>query len=87
MAHWRAVLGERLLEVAHADLVSAPEHGLRRLAAHCGLAFDPAMLRLDRAGGTVSTFSATQVRGGLRRTGNEWHPYRESLALEALERG
>lgn len=88
MAHWRAVLGERLLDVAHADLVAAPERELRRVAAHCGLDFDPAMLRLDRDGDTVSTFSATQVRGGLRAGGGDWRPYRARLAplLQALAR-
>ena len=86
MTHWRAVLAERLLDVAHANLVAAPERELRRIAAHCGLGFDPAMLRLDREGDTVSTFSATQVRGGLRAGGGDWRPYRARLAplLEAL---
>jgi tetratricopeptide (TPR) repeat protein len=86
MAHWHAVLGERLLAVSHASLIAAPERELRRVAAHCGLEFDAAMLRLDRAQAPVSTYSATQVRTGLRQDDRAWLRYREHLGplLDAL---
>ncbi|MBB1473621.1 sulfotransferase [Luteimonas sp. MC1782] len=80
MAHWRAVLGERLLDVAHADLVRAPEHELRRVLAHCGLAFAPGVLQPQRAGGAVATASAAQVRDGIRAPRRpDWWPYRAHL--------
>lgn len=86
MAHWHAVLGERLLAVSHAALVDAPESELQRVAAHCGLDFDPAMLLLDRQDAPVSTYSASQVRGRLQEHAGEWLPYRQHLGplLEGL---
>lgn len=86
MAHWHALLGERLLAVSHAGLVAAPERELRRVAAHCGLDFDPAMLRLERPDAPVSTYSAAQVRTDLRSTDCAWLPCREHLGplLDAL---
>ncbi|MBJ6981538.1 sulfotransferase [Luteimonas sp. MC1572] len=80
MAHWRAVLGDRLLDVAHADLVRAPEHELRRVLAHCGLAFEPGVLQPQRDGGAVATASAAQVRDGIRTPREpDWSPYRAHL--------
>ncbi|HST45701.1 MAG TPA: sulfotransferase, partial [Luteimonas sp.] len=88
MAHWRAVLGERLLEVDLEDLVADPEAVARRVLAHCGLDFDPGVLALAGRGGAVSTASAVQVRAGIRAVAEPaWWPYRTQLAplIEALE--
>jgi len=80
MAHWRDVLGPRLLDVGHDDLLRDPDGTMRRVVEHLGLAFDPAVLRPERAGGAVSTASAAQVRSGLREPRPpEWLPYREHL--------
>ena len=80
MAHWRAVLGTRLVDVVHNDLLSAPETQLRRVLDHLGLDFDPAVLRPDRRGGAVATASAAQVRSGLRTPRPpDWLPYRDRL--------
>lgn len=85
MAHWRGLLGDRLLDVAHADLARDPEREARRVLAHCGLAFEPQVLAVERRGGAVSTASAAQVRGGIRApSAPEWSPYRDRLQpLEA----
>lgn len=78
--HWRKTLGERWLDVDHADLVADPEAQMRRVLAHCGLDFDPAVLSLDARSGAVSTASAAQVRGGIRKdTAAAWRPYRGQL--------
>lgn len=78
--HWRAVLGERWLDVDHAELVADPEVQMRRVLAHCGLDFDPAVLSLDARGGAVSTASAAQVRGEIRKdAAPAWWPYRAQL--------
>lgn len=78
--HWRAVLGERWLDVDHAGLVAAPEATMRRVLAHCGLPFDPAVLAVGDREGAVSTASATQVRQGIRSAQTPaWWPYREPL--------
>ena len=80
MAHWRAVLGERLLDVDHAALVADPEATMRRVLAHAGLDWDPRVLDFAGRGGAVSTASAAQVRGGLRRDAQPaWWPYRARL--------
>src|SRR5690606_12573201 len=80
MAHWRAVLGERLLDVAHGELLRAPEALARRLLAHCGRDGEPRVLALA-AGGAVSTASAAQVRQGLRRPAPpDWLPHAAALA-------
>lgn len=81
MAHWRDVLGDRLLDVAHADLVADPDATARRVFAHLGLAHAPEALDLGRDGGHVSTASAAQVRDGFRRaSGPDWLPYAKALA-------
>lgn len=80
MAHWRRVLGERLLDVSHAQLVQDPEAGMRRVLAHCGLDWQPGVLALGGRGGAVSTASAAQVREGIRApSAPAWLPYEARL--------
>ncbi|WP_133000432.1 tetratricopeptide repeat-containing sulfotransferase family protein [Luteimonas arsenica] len=80
MAHWHGVLGPRLVDVVHDNLLRAPEAELRRVLGHLGLDFDPAVLRPERRGGTVATASAAQVRSGLRAPRPpDWLPYRDHL--------
>jgi hypothetical protein len=60
----------------------------RRVAAHCGLEFEPGMVDIGRSTGTVSTPSAGTARQGFRRDrGQVWRnyePFLEPLRL-ALE--
>jgi tetratricopeptide (TPR) repeat protein len=78
--HWRTAIGARWLDVDHADLVADPEREMRRVLAHCGLPFDPAVLAIGARGGAVSTASAAQVRGGVRKAeAPAWMPYAEQL--------
>lgn len=62
MAHWRAVLGERIIEVAYEDLVSDAPTALAGVMAGLGLAMEPACLAPDRSDAPVMTASASQVR-------------------------
>ena len=88
MAHWRAVLGPRLIDVAHEDLLRAPEATLRRVLGHLDLGFEPAVLTPERGGGTVATASAAQVRSGLRPPrAPDWLPYRDRLGTLAAGLG
>lgn len=81
MAHWRGVLGERLLDLAHADLVADPDAAARRVFAHVGLAHAPGATDIAGRGGAVSTASAAQVREGIRRpSAPDWLPYEAQLA-------
>ncbi len=80
MAHWREVLGERLLDVDLDELVANPEGTARRVLHHCGLDYDPSVVSVETRGGAVSTASAAQVRGGIVRPGQPaWWPYRQQL--------
>ena len=80
MAHWHGVVGPRLLDVAHDDLLRDADATMHRVLAHIGLDFDPAVLTPARGGGAVSTASAAQVRAGLRAPrAPDWLPYRDRL--------
>jgi tetratricopeptide (TPR) repeat protein len=76
MAHWRQVLPGRVLDISYDALIDDPEAMARRVAAHCGLDFEPAMVDIERATGTVSTPSAGTARQGFRRDrGQVWRNY------------
>ena len=62
MAHWEAVLGDRLLTLDYEALVADPEPLTRAMVAHVGLEWDDACLRPHEVAGTVRTASAWQVR-------------------------
>jgi tetratricopeptide (TPR) repeat protein len=62
MAHFDAVLPGRVHRVEHEALVADPEHEIRALLAHCGLAFEPACLTPHLNARAVRTASAEQVR-------------------------
>ncbi|MBJ6984908.1 sulfotransferase [Luteimonas sp. MC1750] len=80
MSHWRDVLGPRVLDVRHHELLRDPEATMQRVTGHLGLAFDPAVLKPERSGGAVATASAAQVRSGLRAPrAPDWLPYRDHL--------
>lgn len=80
MRHWHAVLPGRVLDISYDDLVRDPETMARRVADHCGLAFEPGMVDIGRTSGTVATPSATVARQGFRRDrGRAWQPYEAHL--------
>ena len=60
--HWRAVLGDRLVEVAYEDLVKDQESQTRRLLERVGLEFEEACLQFDRNRAPSTTASSVQVR-------------------------
>lgn len=90
MAHWRACLGDGLVDVRYEDLVADPEPQIRRLLEACGLPFEEACVRPHETAGAVRTASIVQVRrpisassiGGWRRYERELEPLR--ARLEAL---
>jgi tetratricopeptide (TPR) repeat protein len=80
MAHWRAALGDRILEVRLEALIDDPEPHIRRLLDHCGLAFEPACLSPHETDGGVSTASSSQVRRPINREGvGAWRRYERQL--------
>ena len=88
MAHWRSVLGERLIEVEYETLVRDPQAGIGRLLAACGLTPEAACFAPQDVAGGVATPSSLQVRepisdrniGAWRRYETELTPLREALA-------
>jgi hypothetical protein len=51
-----------------------------RIAAHCGIAFEPGMVDISRSTGSMATPSATVARQGFRKDrGRAWQPYAQHL--------
>jgi tetratricopeptide (TPR) repeat protein len=80
MDHWDTVLPGRVLRVQYEELVREPEAHIRRLLAHCGLAFEPACLNFHATRRAVRTASAEQVRQPLYSTGvGYWRHFEREL--------
>jgi tetratricopeptide (TPR) repeat protein len=62
MAHWRTLLGPRLVEVDYEALVAQPHAQAERLYRALDLDFSPGYLDAVGKGGTVMTASSWQVR-------------------------
>jgi tetratricopeptide (TPR) repeat protein len=89
MAHWRAVLGTRMVTVTLEDVIDDPEREVRRLLAALDLPFDAACLAPHASAQGVSTASAAQVRQPINRQGvGAWRAYAAQLEplRAALER-
>jgi len=85
--HWGSVLpADRFFEVDYEDLTRAPEPGIRRIIAACGLAWDDACLRPESNPRAVKTPSKWQTRQPIYRTSvARWRRYEPWLGpLRAL---
>ena len=81
MAHWRAVLGPRLIEVELADWVERFPITLARVLEFLGLPYDAACERFYQQNRRVRTASAGQVRRPINRDGlGRFHAYADHLA-------
>src|SRR5690606_19371322 len=58
MDHWRQLLPDRILDVQYQDLVDRPEETAARMAAFCGLDYEPAMVSIEQRKDAVSTASS-----------------------------
>ena len=75
-AHYDAVLPGRVHRIDHEALVADPEREIRRLLAHCELAFEPACLTFHATPRAVRTASSEQVRRPLTDEGlHQWRHY------------
>lgn len=80
MAHWRACLPGRILDVDYEELVADQENVTRRILAHCGLDFEPACLEFHKQVGPAATASAAQVRKPLYSSSvGRWKSYQRHL--------
>lgn len=76
MAHWHARYPGRILDVDYARLTRDPGAEMRRVAAFCGIDFEPGMLETGTSTRGVVTASAVQVRGRVHaREQPKWAPY------------
>ncbi|WP_374528306.1 sulfotransferase [Novosphingobium sp.] len=81
MAHWRAALPGRLIEIDYEVLVADQEAESRRLVAACGLEWQDKCLSFHRNATPVTTASAAQVRSPIHdRSIGLWYKYRAQLA-------
>ena len=81
MSHWKACLGDGLVEMSLEGLIRNPEDEIRRLLAACGLPFEEGCLKPHEARGGVSTASAVQVRNPINSQGvGAWKKYETQLA-------
>lgn len=90
MAHWHEAYPGRILDVDYASLTREPEAVMRRVAAFCGLEYQPAMLDLQQRKRGVATASAVQVRDKvIVREQPKWLPYEKQLRplIDALAPG
>jgi len=80
LRRWRDILGDRLLVVRYEELVDDFAGEMGRIAEHCGLALEPAMLSPQDNDRAVTTASVQQVRRPLNRAGiGAAAPYRDYL--------
>ena len=81
MDHFDAALPGRVCRVIYEDLVEDTEGEVRRLLAHCGLAFEPGCLAFHENDRAVRTVSSEQVRRPIYRDGlDQWRRYEPWLA-------
>jgi len=79
-AHWSGLLGDRLLVVDYAELVSDPERQIGQILRHCGLPRETACFSPHEVARPVTTASVAQVREPINRRGiDSALRYREQL--------
>lgn len=84
MSHWRAHLGDRVLDIRYEDLVDHQEREARRLLAHCDLEWDASCLNFSEATSPSATASAAQVRRPLYRDSrDQWRTVAHRLGVLA----
>ena len=76
MAHWRAVMPDRLVEVAYEDIVADPQGQCRRVLSGLGLDFQDACAAPHSNPAPSATASASQVRRPVYTTAvDQWRNY------------
>ena len=81
MAHWRNLLGDRLVTISYKHLVMHQESETRRLVAACGLPWHQACLAPHRNAAPSATQSAVQVRRPiLGEAVDQWRHFAAHLA-------
>jgi tetratricopeptide (TPR) repeat protein len=80
MEHWRAVFGDRILDMQYENVVCDNGSSVRQLLAYCGLSFEKACLSHHKNIGAVNTASSVQVRERINdRSIDKWKRYENYL--------
>lgn len=80
MAHWNAVLPERVFELQYEDMIDEPESAMRQLVAFCDLPWEDGCLRFTENDRAVRTPSNWQVRQEIyHSSANRWKNYDKHL--------
>ena len=95
MAHWDRRFPGAVYHLRYEQLVADPETEVRRLLAHLGLDFEPAVLSFHSGEAAVATASTVQVRrpihqrsvGAWRRYADEIEPLRRRLRELGIDTG
>ena len=81
MAHWSAVLPDRVLDVQYEDVVADLEGQVRRMLVFCGLSWEDACLRFYETERAIRTASSEQVRRPIYDSSiGVWRHYESELA-------
>jgi tetratricopeptide (TPR) repeat protein len=81
MAHWRAMLPGRFMEIDYENLIADQENVTRRLLEQCGLGWEDAVLAFERNERPSLTASAAQVRQKIYSSSvGLWRNYAGELA-------
>ncbi|MBL8760486.1 MAG: sulfotransferase [Phycisphaerae bacterium] len=85
MAHWTALLGDRIIDARYEDVVADTEGSARRVIGAIGLEWDDRCLAFHQRAGAVSTASVHQVRKPIYATSkNRWKNF-EPFIGELIE--
>jgi tetratricopeptide (TPR) repeat protein len=76
MEHWNTVLPDKILRVAHQEVVNDLEGNVRRILAFCGLEFEPQCVEFHKTERSVRTASSEQVRQPIFKEGlDQWRHF------------
>jgi tetratricopeptide (TPR) repeat protein len=80
MAHWRRLLGPRLIELDYENLVADQRGQTQALLRHCGLSWNPACLAPQANTAPSLTHSAVQVRAPVNTESlSQWRHFEQWL--------
>ena len=88
IAHWQTVMPDQIQAVSYDAFVADPEPAGQRIAAHMGVPWDPALLKVEANQGSTATASAAQVRKPIyTASSGRWRNYARHLVplTNALE--
>ena len=76
MVFWHQLLPGRILDVSYEALTEDPESEVRRILSHCGLEWEPGVLKFHESEGAVRTASVSQVREKIYTgSSDKWRDY------------